>query len=84
MPVVSSQNRRVLGLPTFLIASTLGLNMSNFIQLTPGGNHSRVLVNHADPEAIPIFGIHSAGLAAVFMSLASNLCATVVVGLKAS
>lgn len=51
--------------------------------IIPDDKDSGIIPNEKDSEIISTYGETSIGLAAAFVSLASNLCATALVGLKA-
>ena len=65
-----------------LLVTTLGLNIANIVEQTTLHTSNGVVPNYQDTENIPTYGETSIGLAAAFVSLASNLCATVLVGVK--
>ncbi|KZV59876.1 hypothetical protein PENSPDRAFT_376842 [Peniophora sp. CONT] len=86
MCVVWERARAVLVVGAAMLVTTLGLNIANVVAeaklagidiVTPEG-----FANDKDSEMIVIYGLQSVGLAAAFFSLASNLCATALVGLK--
>ena len=84
MCVVWNRSWRVLILGAALLVTTLGLNIANILSqenIVIGGEQGGL--NNKDTEAIAIYGQTSVGLAAAFVSLSSNLCATVLVGVKA-
>ncbi|KZV59879.1 hypothetical protein PENSPDRAFT_376882 [Peniophora sp. CONT] len=81
MYVVWNRARPILAFGIAAFVTVLGLNIANIV----GVADSRVfrgVVNLKDSEFFVIYGITSIGLAAAFVSLASNLCATALVGLK--
>ncbi|VDB98898.1 unnamed protein product [Peniophora sp. CBMAI 1063] len=79
---VWDRKRSILRLSAALIIATIGLNLVNIIDTailhtswgTPGSTDYENIVE--------IYGQSPVGLAAVFMSLASNICATTLVGFK--
>ncbi|KZV66951.1 hypothetical protein PENSPDRAFT_688549 [Peniophora sp. CONT] len=85
MCVVWDRARSVIAFGSALLVATLGLNLANIIvtaraRLTLHG--TQIAENDQDTEIITIYGGNYLGLAAAFVSLASNACATVLVGLK--
>ena len=74
-----------------LLVVTLGLNIANvginardwLVQVHESYASSIVPSNGKDSEFILTYGGTPIGLAAAFISLASNLCATMLVGVKA-
>ncbi|KZV65165.1 hypothetical protein PENSPDRAFT_704516, partial [Peniophora sp. CONT] len=87
MCVVWDKKRPALAFSTLLVVSTLALNIANIVLIaitTIRHKGSFILSNNRDSEQIfAIYGSNTIGLAAAFVSLASNLCATMFVGLKA-
>ncbi|KZV71083.1 hypothetical protein PENSPDRAFT_540398, partial [Peniophora sp. CONT] len=89
MCVVWNNTRLVLSLATAVILAILGLSIAYLIRLA--GSHQALTSadKQNDSESDPIHslgavaGLGSIGLASVFMSLVSNLFATVLVGFKA-
>ncbi|KZV60525.1 hypothetical protein PENSPDRAFT_593945 [Peniophora sp. CONT] len=69
MCAVWENARPVIAFGAALLITTLVLNINN--------------INANDSEIIPTYGAQYVGLAAAFVSLASNLCATILVGIKA-
>ncbi|KZV71080.1 hypothetical protein PENSPDRAFT_418497 [Peniophora sp. CONT] len=87
MCVVWDKARPALVTGTALLVTVLGLNITNWLilyHILGGGLYlGSIYYNGRDIESMPTFGFNSLGLATVFMSLASNLCATILVGLRA-
>ncbi|VDB94246.1 unnamed protein product [Peniophora sp. CBMAI 1063] len=81
MCVVWDKARPVVALSVALVLTTTALTVANIVSLA--GFVSTSTGNMLDSEVIPTFGDNSIGLAAAFLSLASNICATSLVGLKA-
>lgn len=79
MSVVWGRARSVVVLGIGLHITTLGLNVANLVRDTITLGFSR---NKQDTELVSTFGTSKTGLAVVFMSLLSNLCATILVGVK--
>ncbi|KZV60071.1 hypothetical protein PENSPDRAFT_367569 [Peniophora sp. CONT] len=67
-----------------MLVATFGLNIANIVEQAELHSGNRVVhgINHKDVEIIVTYGQTLTGLAAAFLSLASNLCATALVGLK--
>ena len=85
MCVVWDRARSVRVFSAALLVATLGLNIANIVvleRITVNSRWFRVK-NHRDSEIISTYGLTPIGLAAAFVSLASNFCATVLVGIKA-
>ncbi|KZV60431.1 hypothetical protein PENSPDRAFT_644281 [Peniophora sp. CONT] len=91
MCVVWERARPAVALATVLMITTIGVNIANIVlstrtQLSEFGS-GRLYVppgeNKKDTEDILIYGLDSVGVAAAFVSLASNSCATILVGTKA-
>ena len=85
MCVVWDRARSVRILSAALLVATLGLNIANIVvleRITVNSRWFRVK-NHRDSEIISTYGLTPIGLAAAFVSLASNFCATGLVGIKA-
>ncbi|VDC05456.1 unnamed protein product [Peniophora sp. CBMAI 1063] len=83
MGVVWERKRPILALGAALLITTLGLNIANIISKAGIQASRGIIYNDKDSEIIATYGETSIGLAAAFVSLASNFCATVLVGLKA-
>ncbi|KZV63845.1 hypothetical protein PENSPDRAFT_197642 [Peniophora sp. CONT] len=86
MYVVWERARPLLVLGVALLSATLGLNIANVVanalyQLNAFINDG-VSGNKDDTEILPTYGVSHVGLAAAFLSLASNLCATTLVGIR--
>ncbi|VDB85183.1 unnamed protein product [Peniophora sp. CBMAI 1063] len=84
MCVVWERTSSVRMIGAVLLIATLGLNIANIVVL------HRIMVytrwfprNSRDSEIITTYGLTPVGLAAAFLSLATNLFATVLVGTKA-
>ncbi|VDC05459.1 unnamed protein product [Peniophora sp. CBMAI 1063] len=82
MCVVWDRNKPVIVFGVTLLVTTLGLNIVNIVHTTRD-SISESTFNDKDTEFVGTFGTNSVGLAAAFLSLASNLCATILVGIKA-
>lgn len=83
MCVVWGRARPVLIFGAALLVTTSGLNIANMIAQAGIQARRGIAYNGQDSEIIVTYGETSIGLAAAFMSLTSNLCATAIVGLKA-
>ncbi|KZV66935.1 hypothetical protein PENSPDRAFT_67793 [Peniophora sp. CONT] len=86
MCAVWKNARPILIFGTVLLVTTTALNITNGIVLVVGTADragSGIILNSKDSELLFTYGSNSIGLAAAFMSLISNLCATALVGLKA-
>ncbi|KZV67783.1 hypothetical protein PENSPDRAFT_653796 [Peniophora sp. CONT] len=75
-----------LALGAALLVTSLGLSFVNIlgvagIQFGTYNTTDFGPVNADDSEDLPTYGVLSVGIAAAFMSLAINLCATILVGL---
>ena len=92
--VVWDKSRPVVAFGAALVVTVLGLNIGNFVYLfypPPGyrgpsgyavkGEHG--VYPTVGQEDVGIFDVTSLGFAAIFMSLVNNVCATILVGLKA-
>ena len=81
MCTVWDKRRFTITLSVVLVVTTTALAIANLVGLSgiAGGGTGNLL----DSEVLPTFGDNSIGLATAFMSLASNVCATVLVALKA-
>ncbi|KZV59878.1 hypothetical protein PENSPDRAFT_760281 [Peniophora sp. CONT] len=87
MCAVWERARTIFAFGAAMLVTTLGLNIANIVEqaslrLRHGQTLSGVTYNTKDFEVIVTYGSTSIGLAAAFVSLASNLCATALVGLK--
>ncbi|KZV66929.1 hypothetical protein PENSPDRAFT_636336 [Peniophora sp. CONT] len=83
--IVWNKARPVFILGAAVLITTFGLNIASIATdagLTLHGDSRRVSYNDNDSETFVIYGETSIGLAAAFVSLASNLCATALVALK--
>ena len=81
MCTIWEKARFAVVLSAVLVVTTAALAIFNVVglgRLVDGGPE-----NALDSEVLPTFGETTVGLAAAFMSLASNACATGLVGLKA-
>ena len=58
-------------------------NIANIVSQADFEATLKVTYNEQDTETLPTYGQTSIGLAAAFVSLTSNLCATALVGIKA-
>ena len=85
MCVVWDRVRSVRVLSAVLLVATLALNIANIVVLEriTKDYHWFRAKNHRDSEIISTYGFTPIGLASAFVSLASNFCATVLVGIKA-
>ncbi|KZV59880.1 hypothetical protein PENSPDRAFT_376926 [Peniophora sp. CONT] len=81
MYIVWDRARFTVALSAALISTTSALAIANLVGLAGVVNNGTN--NMLDSEVLPTFGANSIGLAAAYMSLASNVCATLLVGLKA-
>ncbi|KZV65250.1 hypothetical protein PENSPDRAFT_551744, partial [Peniophora sp. CONT] len=84
MCIVWDKSRWTLALAAGLSLVTFALNVTNIVRvrhldLVPNIDFPRI----EDTEVFATFGQTTIGLAAAFMSLSSNVCATVLVGAKA-
>ena len=86
MCVIWEYKRWTIAFATLLVITTLALNIANisFIgrALFQEGSEN-IFTNTRDSEILITYGLSDIGLAAAFVSLASNFSATVLVGLKA-
>lgn len=88
MCVVWDRTRTICAFATVLLLTNLGLNIANFVVIPQYGRNfeepSNLLPseNLKDSEVIDTYGGSYVGLASAFVSLASNLCATMLVGTK--
>ncbi|KZV59314.1 hypothetical protein PENSPDRAFT_595681 [Peniophora sp. CONT] len=71
--------RSILAFGLVLLITTFALNVANIVAEE---NPFAPFVNDQDSEDVMTYGRRSVGLAAAFFSLASNMCATALVGLK--
>ncbi|KZV66946.1 hypothetical protein PENSPDRAFT_654467 [Peniophora sp. CONT] len=86
MCVVWDRARPVLAFGSALLVTTLGLNIANIVvnaRVRLDISASQIHENDHDTEIISTYGGNYLGLAAAFISLGSNLCATMLVGIKA-
>ncbi|VDB93779.1 unnamed protein product [Peniophora sp. CBMAI 1063] len=85
MFVVWDRARPALALGVAFLSAILGLNIANFVGTARGvyGDFGGSGYNYLDLEIVYTFGTNPVGLAAAFVSLASNFCATVLVAIKA-
>ncbi|VDC02727.1 unnamed protein product [Peniophora sp. CBMAI 1063] len=85
MFVVWDRVRPVLALGATLIATTVGLNLANIV-INSRGRFAIYNEDHYEnvhnTEVMATYGGNYVGLAAAFLSLMSNLSATVLVGIK--
>lgn len=85
MCVVWGNARIAIAFGAVLLATALGLNITNII----ASAREELLGSISGPqkiddvELISTYGTQYVGLAAAFVSLAGNLCATMLVGVKA-
>ncbi|VDC02724.1 unnamed protein product [Peniophora sp. CBMAI 1063] len=85
MSIVWERSRPVVILAAALITTTLGLNITNLIRNSRNRDvvyNGQIYDNVHDTEVVSTYGGDSVGLAAAFLSLASNLCATILVGVR--
>ncbi|KZV60073.1 hypothetical protein PENSPDRAFT_694593 [Peniophora sp. CONT] len=86
MCVVWERARTVFVFGAAMLITTLGLNIANIVAEAPFAGFNiegfAGFANDNDSEIIVTYGLQSVGLAAAFFSLASNTCATALVGLK--
>ncbi|KZV60428.1 hypothetical protein PENSPDRAFT_760003 [Peniophora sp. CONT] len=84
MCLVWERARPVVALGAGLIAATLGVNITSSVVIARRLlDPTPVTENNSDWALLFSYGTKYVGLAGAFMSLASNLCATVLVGVKA-
>ena len=84
MCAVWSNSRIVLAFAAVAALGTSALNIANLIWLSATQKDVfSASVSTTDTEVVPIYGLSHVSLAAAFISLASNVCATFLVGLKA-
>ncbi|VDC05465.1 unnamed protein product [Peniophora sp. CBMAI 1063] len=86
MCVVWDKRPAILGFGAILVATTIGLNVANIVGEGRISDRGTILVGHGNPLSENLFRIYSLGsigLVTVFVSLVSNFCATVLVGVKA-
>lgn len=84
MCAVWENARPVIAFGASLLITTLVLNVNNIVIAAPEDTGLTFTAeNTNDSEIIPTYGAQYVGLAAAFVSLASNLCATILVGIKA-
>ncbi|KZV66942.1 hypothetical protein PENSPDRAFT_654464 [Peniophora sp. CONT] len=89
MCVVWERRRSVLAFAALLLTATLALNLAYIVQrLAPSSTadlfkYSNSRKDHETLAPTDYYGNTIFGIAAAFMSLASNACATALVGLKA-
>ena len=84
MHVVWNKSRPITALGVTLLLTILGLNVANIVGVA---RYEAMYVygvyeNTQDTEIVATYGNTPVGLAAAFMSLASNICATALVGIK--
>ena len=82
MCIVWGKKRPFVAFGTTMLAATFGLNVANIVWIA-GHVWKGEIENPADTENVATYGISTIGIAAAFMSLASNLSATILVGVKA-
>ncbi|VDC03301.1 unnamed protein product [Peniophora sp. CBMAI 1063] len=82
MCVVWDRARPMLVMSAILLVTTLGLNIANIVGEAHGSVGGAIIYNYADTELVPTYGQSFIGLATVFISMASNLFATTLVGIK--
>lgn len=87
MCVVWERARPALAFAAVLLITILGLNVTNIVVLERSfvdfPVSSAITFNPLDLENTPTYGATSIGIAAAFVSLASNVCATALVASKA-
>ncbi|KZV65335.1 hypothetical protein PENSPDRAFT_134212 [Peniophora sp. CONT] len=77
--IVWDKSRRVLIFGATLILATFCMTLANIIVVAGGFG---VPLHYEDQERVVTFGQNQLGLAAVYLSLASNVCATSLVALR--
>ena len=85
MCVVWNRTRPILIFGAALLSTTLALNIVNIVanaRVQLEDYNSRIAQNQRDTEIVPMYGGSYVALAAAFVSLASNLCATILVGVR--
>ncbi|KZV60075.1 hypothetical protein PENSPDRAFT_760203 [Peniophora sp. CONT] len=82
MSVVWNRARPVVVFGAMLLITMFGLNVANIVAQAGFLATPEIPLNIKDSEVIPTYGETSFGLAAVFVSLASNLFATMLVWTK--
>lgn len=82
MRVVWNKARSVTVLAAALLATTVALNLANIIVVARMGS-TKDIVGNDNNESGPIYDGSAVGLVAAFVSLASNFCATIIVGIRA-
>ena len=83
MCIVWDRKRLVICFGAALSVITLGLNVANVIDTAVLHASWGSSASFDHENVVEVFGQSPVGLAAVFMSLLSNACATTLVGLKA-
>ena len=87
MCVIWEYKRWTVVIATLLVITTLVLNITNISflgkALIQEVDEFNISTNIRDSEILITYGLSTIGLAAAFVSLASNFSATVLVGLKA-
>ena len=87
MCVVWENSRPIIFCAMALLVTTLGLNIANIAGIEGNAAGAAVIssvcvTNFQDSELLSTYGENSIGLAAAFVSLASNIIATTLVGFK--
>ncbi|KZV60077.1 hypothetical protein PENSPDRAFT_694595 [Peniophora sp. CONT] len=85
MCVVWDRARPAVIFAATVLVTTLALNIANIVVIAAGlraGKFDDATVNSKDTEFITTYGGTTIGLAAAFISLASNLCATILGSVK--
>ena len=86
MCAVWENKRWIIAVAAMLVVTTVRLNIANLVFVGTGlcgGCVTNEAWNTQDSDVLTTYGRNSIGLAAAFISLASNLSATLLVGLKA-
>ncbi|KZV60666.1 hypothetical protein PENSPDRAFT_759891 [Peniophora sp. CONT] len=83
MCIVWNRSRPIVAFAMVLLLAALGVNIANIASVVFDPRDISVNNGLTDLEPIPVYDESSVGLAAAFMSLMSNLCATFLVGFKA-
>ena len=86
MGAVWENKRWIIAFAAMLVVTTVRLNIANLVFVGTGlfgGFVTNAAWNTQDSEVLTTYGRNSIGLAAAFISLASNLSATLLVGLEA-
>lgn len=85
MCIVWERARFVYAFGGVFLVAILGLNIANIVGNACGifGDYGGSGYNYQDSEVVSTYGTNAVGLAAAFISLASNFCATMLVAIKA-